>query len=64
MISGMDCAACVINIDGTLEETAGVKVAKTNYAQGKSEVEFDETVVSIDTIIKIIKQAGYTAIAE
>jgi copper chaperone CopZ len=61
MISGMDCAACVINIDGVLEDTEGIKSAKTNYAKGKAEVEFDEKKVAVAKIISIIKESGYEA---
>ena len=63
MISGMDCVACVINIDGALEDTEGVETAKTNYAKGKAEVEFDEKKITVTKIISIIKDIGYEATA-
>lgn len=59
-ISGMHCSSCSMRIDGDLEELEGVKAASTNFAKGVSEVEFDETKVSIEQLKEIIKKAGYT----
>ena len=60
-LKGMDCSACVINIDGALEETKGVKSVKTSYAKLQTEVEFDPKQTSEASIIMLLKQAGYTA---
>ncbi len=60
-IDGMHCSACAMNIDFDLEDLKGVKSAKTNYAKQKSEVEFDETVVTDDDIIQAISKTGYKA---
>lgn len=49
-----------MNIDGELEETEGVKSAKTNYAKSQTEVEFDSEKVTNKDIIEIIKKAGYS----
>ncbi len=32
-IQGMHCTSCAMNIDGELEDTEGIKEAKTNYAK-------------------------------
>lgn len=45
-----------MNIDGELEDTEGVKEAKTNYAKQQTEVTFDPEKISIDKIISIIKK--------
>lgn len=60
-IIGMHCTSCAMSIDGELEDTEGVKNAKTNYAKQKSEVEFDEEKLSHDDLIKVIEKAGYQA---
>lgn len=60
-ISGMHCTSCAMNIDGELEDTEGVKNAKTNYAKQESEVEFDEEKVSQVDLIKVIEKTGYQA---
>lgn len=59
-ISGMHCASCAMSIDGDLEETVGVKSAKTSYARQECEVEFEEEVVKIEQIVKTIENAGYS----
>jgi len=60
-ITGMHCTACVMNIDGELEDTAGVNSASTNYAKQTSEVEFNPEDITEDKIIKIIDSLGYSA---
>lgn len=60
-ITGMHCVSCAMSVDGDLEDTKGVKSAKTNYAKGHCEVEFDESIVSVEEIIETVKNTGYTA---
>lgn len=60
-IIDMDCVACSLTIDGDLEDADGVKGARTSYAKAVTEVEFDPEKISEKEILKIIKQAGYTA---
>jgi len=50
-----------MSIDGDLEDAKGVKSAKTSYARGECEVEFDEDVVGIEQIISQVKETGYQA---
>lgn len=60
-IIGMDCTSCAMNIDGDLEDTVGVKSARTNYAKQECEVEFEEEVIKIEHIVKTIENTGYQA---
>lgn len=60
-ISGMHCTSCAMNIDGELEDTEGIKESNTNYAKSQTEVEFDESKLKSEDIIKIIEQTGYQA---
>ena len=60
-ISGMHCTSCAFNIDGELEDTEGVKEAKTNYAKQVTEVSFDESKVSLEKMKQVISGLGYTA---
>lgn len=55
-IFGMHCTSCAMNIDGELEDTEGVKEAKTNYAKQQTEVTFDPEKISIDKITSIIRK--------
>lgn len=60
-VSGLDCSACVLTIDGTLEDAEGVHEAKTNYAKQTTAVIFDPQKISSKHIMQIIKQEGYDA---
>lgn len=60
-ISGMHCTSCAFNIDGELEDTDGVKEAKTNYAKAQTEVTFDPSKITVGKIGSIIKIVGYEA---
>lgn len=60
-INGMHCASCAMNIDDDLEDTKGVKSARTNYATQKTEVEFEEVEINIEEIVKVIRKTGYHA---
>jgi copper chaperone CopZ len=58
-IGGIHCTSCSILIDGDLEGLKGVVSAKTNYARGECEIEFDEQAVTLDKILATIKALGY-----
>ena len=55
-ISGMHCTSCAMNIDGELEDTEGVKEAKTNYAKQVTEVTFDPEKISVEKMILVIRK--------
>ncbi|HUQ84878.1 MAG TPA: heavy-metal-associated domain-containing protein [Candidatus Limnocylindrales bacterium] len=63
-IAGMHCTSCAMNIDGELEDTAGVKEAKTNYAKQCAEVTFDQNEISEGKIISIIQKLDDKYVAE
>jgi Cu+-exporting ATPase len=62
-IIDMHCTSCSITIDGDLEDSEGVKSARTSYAKALTEVEFDPQSISEKEIITIIKNTGYTVVA-
>ncbi len=53
-ITGMHCTSCAMNIDGELEDAAGVEIAQTSYAKQESDIVFNSEKISVDEIIKII----------
>ncbi len=61
-IEGMHCSSCAMNIDFDLEDLKGVKKVKTSYAKQDTEVEYDESEVTLTQIIEQIKKTGYTAV--
>lgn len=58
-IIDMHCTSCAMSIDLDLEDLAGVKESKTNYAKQVSEVTYDPGIVSEKEIIAQIKKTGY-----
>lgn len=58
-ILNMHCTSCAMSIDWGLEDTKGVKEAKTNYASAETEVTYDPKKLTLDQIVKIIKNVGY-----
>lgn len=48
-----------MNIEGELEETPGVKKVSASYARSEAEVTFDESKVSAERILEVIKKLGY-----
>lgn len=60
-IEGMHCSSCAMNIDFDLEDLPGIKIAKTNYAKQKCEVEFEENRITTEEVLKQITKTGYKA---
>jgi len=50
-----------MTIDEELEDLPGVKRAKTSYARGTSDVEYDPDAVAVEALVGAVKAAGYTA---
>jgi len=61
-IKDIDCVSCAITVDGELEDTEGVKEAKTSYAKQLIEVEYDEKKLDEEKIRGIIKKVGYDTV--
>ncbi len=60
-VEDLDCASCVINIDGMLEDTEGIKESRTNYAKERTSVTFDPQKIKTEEILKVINKTGYKA---
>ena len=56
---GMHCISCEAVIKDALMEFDGVENVNVNYANEKTEVEFDEKITSEKKIMKAIQEAGY-----
>ncbi len=57
-IEGMTCAACAGRIERNLNKLSGV-AATVNFANEKAHVNFDESQINVDTLIKSIEKAGF-----
>jgi len=60
-LTGMHCASCSALIEKALAKLDGVNSASVNLAMETASVEFDPSVVSVDDIIKTVKDVGYGA---
>lgn len=60
-ITDMHCATCAVNISNALTRKEGVLKAHVNFASEKAHIEYLPTLDERD-ILKIIKDAGYTAV--
>ena len=60
-LEGLHCTSCIMNIEGELEDTPGVKKVKASFAKSEAEVTFDEALVSPEKIVGIINKLGYQA---
>ena len=58
-ISGMHCASCSMNIDGTLEELGGVMRSDTSYAHAVTTVEYDPQRIDHSQIMRAIEELDY-----
>jgi len=60
-VSGMHCASCSTIITKALRGTEGVSEADVNLSTSKASVAFDESKLSENNIIDIVKSKGYGA---
>ena len=63
-VNGMTCAMCVKTIEAALRDLEGVKDAVVNLGTETVHVNFDESRVGLNQIIKAIEDVGYTVVRE
>lgn len=61
-ITGMTCATCAVNIEESLSQLNDVTKAQVNLGTEKAHVEFDPAKVSLSTLEKAVKDAGYDVV--
>jgi len=61
-IAGMTCAACAISVESYLKPQKGIIEAVVNYPNQSVALEYDKTLISLETISQKIKEIGYTLI--
>ena len=61
-VIGMHCASCATLLTKALTKTEGVSEANVNYAMARATISHDETKVSEDGLIAVIKGRGYNAL--
>src|SRR5437899_3739210 len=63
-IGGMHCAGCVSSIQKSVSDVPGVNKVEVNLATEKATLEFDQTIVKLDSIEKAIEEIGYKVVYE
>ena len=59
-ISGMNCVSCAKNIERVLSKQDGVLNGQVNLGLEKLNLDFDESITSLDEIAATLKGAGFT----
>lgn len=62
-ITGMTCSACSSRVEKAANKLEGVEKASVNLLTATMDIEYDESVLRMQDIIKAVEQAGYGAIA-
>jgi copper chaperone CopZ len=60
-VEGMHCGSCVVLIEESLVETAGVMAASVDLASARAVVDYDPALVGVDDLRSTIADAGYSA---
>jgi P-type Cu+ transporter len=63
-ILGMSCASCVSAVERALATVPGVRTAAVNLAAERGSVQYDPSVAEPATLIRAVKDAGYTPLVE
>jgi P-type Cu+ transporter len=58
-VQGMTCAACAARVQRALGKVPGVCEASVNFASEKAAVSYDPRVVSPESLVKAVTDAGY-----
>lgn len=60
-VGGMTCTACSLGIEKALNKTAGVSLADVSLMDKSMLVEYDEKVISAESLMAIVQKLGYRA---
>ncbi|MBI2107130.1 copper-translocating P-type ATPase [Candidatus Woesearchaeota archaeon] len=61
-IIGMHCTSCANTIEKTLSKSKGIIKVSVNFATEKAAIEYDDKIIDIPEIKRIIDKVGYSAI--
>ena len=60
-VSGMTCSACSANVEKSVRKLPGVREVSVNLLSGSMRVDYDESALNADGIIRAVQAAGYGA---
>ena len=58
-VVGMTCAACSARIEKSILKLEGVEKVNVNLSTNKATVEYDDSKIQKDDIVKTIEKTGY-----
>ena len=58
-VKGMSCGHCINAIESSVGELSGVSKVTVNLSDGKVDVEYNPTEVSLDAIKETVDDQGY-----
>jgi len=58
-VKGMSCGHCVKAVESNVGELTGVRSVKVNLDEGKVDITFDQSAVTLDQIKEVIDDQGY-----
>lgn len=59
-VEGMSCGHCKNAVEKAVKAIAGVQSAEVDLAAKTLTVDFDEALTTLDTIVEVVDDAGYT----
>jgi len=63
-VLGMDSPHCAMIVEGALKKLSGVGNTDVDYPNQRAKVVFDPSIITVETLFKVIKDAGYTPMRE
>ena len=63
-IGGMSCVRCSAAVEHALKNVRGINSVEVSYSSGKAKIDYDRESISLKTISKIVKKAGYYVIED
>ena len=60
-VTGMSCAACSAHVEKAMRALDGVREVQVNLLAGSMKLEYDETALDAEQIIRAVENAGYGA---
>ena len=63
-VDGMSCANCSGTLEKALRKTDGIREATVNFAAEKASVNFDTRLTDEDDIYAIVRESGFTPLAD
>ena len=63
-IGGMSCVRCSAAVENALRTVDGINSVEVSYSTGKAKIDFEQEVINLKAISKLVKKAGYYVIED